>query len=99
MINSIKLTLLLILTSSTYSMDPETIYNDGKKLLSKNQILQAEELFNKSLGIDPSFAPAIKGLSELYLHKGDLKKANEYAIQAVQADEDFRDWSVKISKI
>ena len=99
MINSIKLILILILTSSAYSQDPELIYDEGKKLLNNNQILQAEELFNKSLNIDPSFAPAIKGLSELYLHKGDLKKANEYAIQAVQADEDFRDWSGKISKI
>ena len=33
------------------------------------------------------------------LHKGDLKKANEYSNQAVQADEDFRDWSIKIGKI
>ena len=38
-------------------------------------------------------------MSKLNLHKGDLKKANEYSNQAVQADEDFRDWSIKIGKI
>jgi len=99
MINSINFFLILILTSSAFSQDPESSYNKGIKLLEENQLLQAEESLNKSLSIDPSFAPAIQGLSKLYLHKGDLKKANEYAIKAVQADEDFRDWSGKISKI
>ena len=49
--------------------------------------------------IDPSFAPAMQALSKLLLQRGDLKKANEFSIKAVQADEDFRDWSLQISKI
>ena len=42
--------------------------------LDSGNILIAEELFNKALSLDPSFAPAIKGLSKLLSHKGDLKK-------------------------
>ena len=34
-----------------------------------------------------------------YLYIGGFKKANEFSIKAVQADEDFRDWSLQISKI
>ena len=59
----------------------------------------AEDLFNQALKIDPSFAPALKSLSKLYLHMGNLKKANEYSIEAVQKDEDFREWSNVIAKI
>ena len=55
--------------------------------------------FRISFKADPSFAPAMQALSKLYLHKGDLKTSNEYSISAVQADEDFREWSKKISKI
>ena len=79
--------------------NPEKLLEKGNMELDSGNILIAEELFNKALSLDPSFAPAIKGLSKLYLHKGDLKKANEYSIDAVQKDEDFREWSNSIIKI
>ena len=79
--------------------NPEDLLEKGNIELDSGNILLAEQLFNKALSLDPSFAPAIKGLSKLSLHKGDLKKANEYAIDAVQKDEDFREWSKSITKI
>ena len=50
----------------------------------------ADSLLNESLEIDPSFAPAHVGFSELWLRKGDLVKANESATKAVQMDEDLQ---------
>lgn len=97
--NIFKLIILITTTSILYSQDPETLYDQGLTLLEKKEINNAEGLFSKSLKIDPSFAPSIQALSKLNLYKGDLKKANEYANKAVQADEDFRVWSNKISKI
>lgn len=93
--------ILIILCTSVFlfSQDPETLLDQGQSLLASGDIIGAESLFNESLKIDPSFAPALQALSQLSLHKGDLKKANEYSIQAVQADEDFRKWSDKIIKI
>lgn len=91
--------MLFTILSVLFSQDPEILYNQGLNMLEKTDINDAEKAFNESLKIDPSFAPSIQGLSKLYLYKGDLKKANEYAIQAVQADEDFREWSNQISKI
>ena len=79
--------------------NPEKLLIRGNTELDSGNILLAEEIFNKALSLDPSFAPAIKGLSKLSLHKGDLKKANEYAIDAVQKDEDLREWSNSITKI
>ena len=79
--------------------NPEELLEKGNMELDSGNILAAEQLFNKALSLDPSFAPAIKGLSKLSLHKGDLKKANDYAIDAVEKDEDFREWSKSITKI
>ena len=93
--------ILIILCSSIFlfSQDPELLLNQGESALLSGDIDNAESLFNESLKVDPSFAPALQALSKLSLYKGDLKKANEYSIQAVQADEDFREWSNKIIKI
>ena len=67
--------------------------------MSNGQLEDAEINFNKALKIDPSFAPALQGLSKLSLHRGDLSSANQYSNQAVQADEEYREWSNKIMKI
>jgi len=90
---------ILLLSTLVFGQDPEALLNEGESMLSSGDVSGAESLFNSALKVDPSFAPALKALSKLNLHKGDLKKANEYSIQAVQADEDFRDWSEKIGKI
>ena len=82
-------TILFFLTfTMAFSQDPETFFTTGEAQLSSGDLAGAESSFNAALKADPSFAPAYQGLSKLYLHKGDLKKANEYSIQAVQADED-----------
>ena len=90
---------ILLLSTLVFGQDPEALLNEGESMLSSGDVSGAESLFNSALKVDPSFAPALQALSKLNLHKGDLKKANEYSIQAVQADEDFRDWSEKIGKI
>lgn len=97
--HSNKLIKIIFLTSFIFSQDPEQLLSQGESKLGSGDIVEAEVLFNDALKVDPSFAPALKALSKLSLYKGDLKKANEYSNQAVQADEDFRDWSLKIGKI
>ena len=81
------------------SQSPDKLLEDGNFELQNGNLTLAEDLFNQALKIDPSFAPALKSLSKLYLHMGNLKKANEYSIEAVQKDEDFREWSNVIAKI
>ena len=48
--------------------NPEKLLKKGNMEMDSGNILLAEEIFNKALLIDPSFAPAIKGLSKLSLH-------------------------------
>ena len=93
-------TFIIILTITfAFSQDPEALLRQGETQLESGDLDNAETSFNSALNVDPSFAPALQALSKLFLHKGDLKKANEFSIQAVQADEDFREWSNQISKI
>ena len=94
-----RLLVIFLINGLVYTQDPELDLNNGNSMLNKGDIDGAEAQFNNALRIDPSFAPALQALSKLCLHKGDLKKANAYSIQAVNADEDFRDWSKEISKI
>ena len=94
-----KLILFFFFTTTVFPQDPEVLLAEGESYLSTGQIIDAENSFNEALNIDPSFAPALQGLSKLFLYKGDLKKANTFSIKAVQADEDFRDWSNQIVQI
>ena len=94
-----RIFILLCTTAFIYSQDPEVLLSTGEDQLASGDYASAELSFNSALQVDPSFAPALQALSKLYLHKGDLKKANEYSIQAVQADEEFRDWATQIGKI
>ena len=95
----LKTILFILLSATAYNQSSEAMLKEGLELLSSNDIDGAEKLFQDALKSDPSFAPAMQALSKLYLYKGDLKTSNEYSISAVQADEDFREWSKKISKI
>ena len=91
--------IFIILFGTLFSQDIESLYEKGQTFLKSGNLKLAEDSFNTALEVDPSFAPALQGLSELYLHKGDLKKSNEFSIQAVQKDEDYRKWANQIIKI
>ena len=90
---------LLFTCSLLFAQDPEVLLSTGEIQLAAGDYSGAEFSFNSALQVDPSFAPALQALSKLALHMGDIKKANDYSNQAVQADEDFREWSDQITKI
>ena len=83
---------ILLCGSFLFSQDPEILFNQANDKMKMGELEQADSLLKESLKIDPSFAPAHIGLSELWLRKGDLVKANESAKKAVQMDEEFRSW-------
>ncbi len=83
---------ILIYGSFLFSQDPEVLFNQANDMMKLGELEQADSLLKESLKIDPSFAPAHIGFSELWLRKGDLVNANESATKAVQMDEEFRPW-------
>ena len=83
---------ILLRAPFLFSQDPEILFNQAKDRMKIGELEQADSLLKESLKIDPSFAPAHIGFSELWLWKGDLVKANESATKAVQMDEEFRSW-------
>ena len=88
----ILLSIILIISSFLFCQDIEALFNQANGKLKIGELKSAESLLQQALDIDPSFAPARVGFSELWLRRGDLVKANEYATMAVRIDEDFRSW-------
>ena len=86
------LVLLIIIQQSVYAQDPEQLLIEANEKMAKADLAIADSLLKESLKVDPSFAPAHIGFSELWLRRGDLNKANTSATKAVQMDEEFRSW-------
>jgi tetratricopeptide (TPR) repeat protein len=91
--------LIIFLGSLALSQDLQSIVNKANNEIKSNDLVAAENLLKSVLDIDPSFAPARVALSKIWLRKGDLSKANEYANLAVRIDEDFRPWWEKLNEI
>ena len=90
---------ILMYGSFLFSQDPENLFNQANDRMKIGELEQADSLLKESLKIDPSFAPARIAFSEIWLRKGNLSKANEYATLAVRIDEDFRPWWEKLNEI
>ena len=82
----------LIISSFLFCQGQEGLLNQANTKLKIGELKSAESLLQQALDIDPSFAPAHVGFSELWIRRGDIVKANEYATMAVRIDEDFRSW-------
>ena len=91
--------LIIFLGSLALSQDIQSIVNKANNEIKSNDLVSAETLLQDVLDVDPSFAPARIAFSKIWLRKGDLSKANEYATLAVRIDEDFRPWWEKLNEI
>jgi len=91
--------LVIIIGSLVFSQDLQSLVNKANNKIKSSDFLSAEVLLQDVLDIDPSFAPARVSFSKLWLHRGNLSKANEYATLAVLIDEDFRSWWEKLNEI
>ena len=96
----VKRTLIFIfICTIIFSQDAEKLCNQAESQLLSGDLDNAELSFNASLQLDQTYAPALKGLSKLYLYKGNIKKASTYAKNATTSDNDFRPWSDQILKL
>tara|TARA_Y100001970_G_scaffold285938_1_gene406902 strand:- start:349 stop:861 length:513 start_codon:yes stop_codon:yes gene_type:complete len=85
--------------SLAFAKDLQSLINKANNKIKSNDLESAEILLQNVLDTDPSFAPAHIAYSKIWLRKGDLSKANEYATLAVRIDEDFRPWWEKLNEI
>ena len=91
--------LVSILPILAIAQDPEQLLLQANQKMNLGELSKADSLLRECLKIDPSFAPAHIGFSELWLRKSDLNKANASATKAVQMDEEFRSWWNGLSDI
>ena len=89
----------IVMGSLTLAQDLQSLVNKANNKIKSNDLESAETLLQKVLDVDPSFAPARIAFSKIWLRKGNLSMANEYATLAVRIDEDFRPWWEKLNEI
>ena len=89
----------IIVSSLAFSQDLQSLVNKANNKIKSSDLVSAEILLQNVLDVDPSFAPARIAFSKIWLHKGDLFKANEYATLAVRIDEEFRPWWENLNEI
>ena len=90
---------LIVMGSLVFSQHLQSLVNKANNKIKSSELESAETLLQDVLDVDPSFAPARIAFSKIWLRKGDLSKANEYATLAVRIDEDFRPWWEKLNEI
>ena len=91
--------IVIIIGSLAFSQDLHSLVNKANNKIKSNDLVSAENLLQNVLDTDPSFAPARIAFSKIWLRKGDLSKANEYATLAVRIDEGSRPWWEELNEI
>ncbi len=99
MIKQLLVYTIFVLGSLVHSQDLQSFVNKANNKIKASDLKSAESILQYVLDIDPSFAPARIAFSEIWLRKGNLSKANEYATLAVRIDEDFRFWWENLNEI
>ena len=95
----LHINIVIILGSLAFSQDLQSLVNKANNKIKSSDLVSAENILQDVLDTDPSFAPARIAFSKIWLRKGDLSKANEYATLAVRIDEDFRPWWENLNEI
>lgn len=90
---------IIIISSFLFSQDLGSMLNKANNKLKAGKLKLAETELQNILEIDPSYAPARITYSKLWLRKGNISKANEYATLAVRIDEELRPWWNELNDI
>ncbi len=72
---------------SVSSVTAESLMINGRAYGTAGDLSQAEELFNRAISLDPSYAPAHLNLAKVYLQRNDLPRAEHRLREAIRLDE------------
>ena len=90
------------IVSILFGQSPDQVLNDGREQLANGDYEQAEVLFKKALGMDPTFSPAMLELARINLRFGKMKNTQEFLRQAIDIDpenQEYRDEFDRINEI
>ena len=68
---------------------PEGNYQRGMSLLKKGDVEGALAAFQRSVGLDPKFAPGYEGMALAQMEGGDLKAAEKSAKKSISLDKKY----------
>jgi len=100
MINNIMKNIFIFLIVSFLSgQSPDQVLNDGKVQVNNGNYEQAEILFKKALGMDPTFSPAMLELAKINLRFGKMKDTQEFLRQAIDIDPENEEYRKEFDRI
>jgi len=94
----ILITNLLFLTY-IFAQTPDVLLQAGEDLLKTGDLIEAEETLKEALKADPTFAPAMIALSNVYLRKGDMNKTQEFIRKAIDTDPENKEYRAEFERL
>lgn len=67
-----------LIKQNTQNQQIRNYFLNGQKFLQNEELVQAEIQFRKALAKNPSYAPALNGLAQIALKRGDLPQAESW---------------------
>ena len=78
---------------------PDVLIKKGQEMIDNGDLIGAETVLEDALKADPTFAPAMITLSNVYLRKGDMKKTQEYILKAIDADPENQEYRSEFERL
>jgi len=72
---------------SAVSPNAESLTLQGRALGATDDLTEAENLFNRAIEFDPSYAPAHLNLAKIYLQRNDIARAEQRLRDTIALDE------------
>ncbi len=93
---------MVLFTVLLFGQDPMADASRAQEELAQGNVDSAESLYQSALDMDPSFSPALLGLSKVALTKGDLNATGSYLREAIDMEpenQEFRDEYQKLNEL
>jgi len=74
-------------------------YEVGQTVLKSGKIEEAQTIFEDILKNDPTFAPAMLGLANVYIRKGDMETTQKYLKQAIETDPENQEFRAEFTNL
>lgn len=97
-----KLSVVIVVMGIVFAQSPDALLTDAQAQLETGKVDAAETGFKQVLKIDPTYAPAMVGLAQVYMRKGDMDSTQHYLKKAIEADpenQEFRDEFERLNEL
>ncbi len=89
----------LILISFSFAQSPQDLFNSAEASIAAKQFSAAQEQLDQAIKADPTFAPALFLLAQVYIRSGDMEKAGEFFRTAIETEPENEEYRAEYEKV